>query len=82
MPVNLQNPDPHELLVAIAAMHIMLIGLAHIVGGSAWSNRVARGMWRFYRRIASLPFQLIAWAATNIARLIRGGGGGNNNRGH
>jgi hypothetical protein len=63
-----------SLLLSVGVLHIMTIGLAHILGGSAWSGRVARAFLRFYRGLLALPFTLMARILTAIGSAIRGGG--------
>lgn len=65
--------DLESLMLSVIVLHIMAIGFAHIVGGSAWSGRVARAFLKFYRGLLALPFVAIAKIATSVAGLIRGG---------
>ena len=73
--------DLESLMLSVIALHIGIIGFAHIVGGSAWSGRVTRAFLKFYRGLLALPFTLAARLLTAIGSAIRGGGnGGGNNR--
>lgn len=52
---------------------VMSAGVAHIMGGDAWSNAVMRFYMRIVRWTVGWPFILLGRAVMALGRAIKGG---------
>ncbi len=66
------GPNIETLFVSVILLQFGIAGLAHIVGGAAWSGRVVKFFASIWRWILSLPFVLLGQMVTFAGHKIRG----------